>query len=353
MPNTALSLILGAGSLGTGTTTFTLAGSGKLIVSGNIQGARHWGWSAPKQVFNFQGGTLVANQVNATYLSGAANPTVQGTLYNTGGTLAPGDIGTADRPLSRETMSRAAVRWPSISAARRRPAASRTGQYDYLQVTGSATVGGALNVGLINGYVPPTGTNFTVLTAGSSVAGSFSNVASGSVLTVPGDSALFGVYYGSGVAAGYNSNYVTLTTIVGSNASIWNNTTGGTWGSSSNWNTSGAPNGAGTIVLLGTALTTGGTVALAANTTVGVLTIFNTAASYTVGPGMGPYSLTLNNGSSTAQINDFGGTHIVSAPITVAGNNNLNVTVYNPTDSLTFSGGISTSGTLQIISWGM
>ena len=251
-------------------------------------------------MFNFQGGTLVASQINATNLCGAADPSVQGTLYNTGGTLAPGGIGTAGLTVITGNYVQSGGALAIDIGGTTQASGFQTGQYDYLQVTGSATVGGALNVGLINGYVPPTGTNFTVLTAGSPVAGSFSNVASGSVLAVPGNSALFGVYYGSGVAAGYNSNYVTVTTIVGSNASIWNNTTGGTWGSSSNWNAGGAPNGIGSVALLGPALTTGGTVALAANTTVGILTFANTAASYTVGPGMGPYTLTLNNGGSNA-----------------------------------------------------
>ena len=36
----------------------------------------------------------------------------------------------------------------------------------------------------------------------------------------------------------------------------------------------------------------------------------------------------------------------------MAGNNILNVTVYNPTDSLTLGGGINTSGTLQSLGAG-
>ena len=128
-------------------------------------------------------------------------------------------------------------------------------------------------------------------------------------LATPGNTALFGVSYGSGASAPDN---VTLTTLAGSNASIWNKSTAGSWGTGTNWSTNTVPSGAGSIAFFGPALSTSGIVPLAGPTTVGVVSSLNTAAGYTVGPGKGPFTLTLNNGGSDAQINDFRGTHSIS-----------------------------------------
>ena len=184
---TPLNLVLGAGTGGINQTVFTLGGSATLIVSSQISGSQGTG---AQQLFNFQGGTLVAGAIIAANLATTTAPTSSGTLYNTGGTLAPGGIGTAGRTVITGNYVQSGGALAIDIGGTTQASGFQTGQYDYLQVTGSATVGGALNVGLINGYVPPTGTNFTVLTAGSPVAGSFSNVASGSVLTVPGNSDL-------------------------------------------------------------------------------------------------------------------------------------------------------------------
>ncbi|HEX8523415.1 MAG TPA: hypothetical protein VF669_14270 [Tepidisphaeraceae bacterium] len=53
-----------------------------------------------------------------------------------------------------------------------------TGQgtgYDWLEITGTATLGGTLDVKLYNTFLPPIGTSFDVLTA-SSITGSFANI---------------------------------------------------------------------------------------------------------------------------------------------------------------------------------
>ena len=47
--------------------------------------------------------------------------------------------------------------------------------YDQLQITGTATLAGTLNVSLIGGYTPPSGTSFKLLSYGSH-SGTFSNV---------------------------------------------------------------------------------------------------------------------------------------------------------------------------------
>jgi hypothetical protein len=54
------------------------------------------------------------------------------------------------------------------------------GEFDTMSVSGSATLGGTLDVSLINGFVPAPNDSFTVLTAGPNITGSFTNAPSGS-----------------------------------------------------------------------------------------------------------------------------------------------------------------------------
>jgi hypothetical protein len=54
------------------------------------------------------------------------------------------------------------------------------GEFDTMNVSGTASFGGTLEVALINGFTPQPGDSFTVLTAGPPITGAFANVASGS-----------------------------------------------------------------------------------------------------------------------------------------------------------------------------
>jgi hypothetical protein len=54
------------------------------------------------------------------------------------------------------------------------------GEFDTMNVSGSATFGGTLDVSLINHFVPQPGDSFTVLTAGPPITGAFTNAPNGS-----------------------------------------------------------------------------------------------------------------------------------------------------------------------------
>ena len=82
---------LGSGTSGS-TTTLTLTNTGKLFINGTLGGDQGTG---ARQVLALNGGTFVVKTVNAAQLSGAAAPASQGTLYNTGAAVAPGDMGIA------------------------------------------------------------------------------------------------------------------------------------------------------------------------------------------------------------------------------------------------------------------
>ena len=76
--------------------------------------------------------------------------------------------------------------------------------FDQLAVSNAATLGGALNVSLINGFTPAINDVFRILTAGSSVSGTF---ASTSLPALPS---------GSAWNVNYASNYVELAVVPGS-----------------------------------------------------------------------------------------------------------------------------------------
>jgi hypothetical protein len=70
-------------------------------------------------------------------------------------------------------------------------------QFDFVTVSGGATLGGTLAVSLSNNFqsVMTNGASFTILTAGSPLAGDFANVASGGLLTTTDGYARFTVLY--------------------------------------------------------------------------------------------------------------------------------------------------------------
>jgi len=70
---------------------------------------------------------------------------------------------------------------------------------------------------------------------------------------------------------------------------------------------------------------------------------FNSAKSYTLAPGTGG-TITLDNGSGPAAVNDAGGTHSITASIIL--NSNLITSVVQPTDTFQFSGNMSGAGRL-------
>lgn len=140
--------------------------------------------------FNFRGGILAANAITTTnfgHSSDPANPvadsTSPGTLVNRGGTLAPGDQGTAGRTtvtgnyqINSGTL---AIDLAGTIAATSFQGSSS--EHDRVAVSGNVTLGGNLSVSRRNGFNPAPSDSFIILTSGS-LAGSFANVAFGNRL---------------------------------------------------------------------------------------------------------------------------------------------------------------------------
>ena len=97
--------------------------------------------------------------------------------------------------------------------------------YDQLVVTGTASLGGTINISSINGYVPTAGTSFQVLTFASKT-GDFQTY---NGLYISGQTGLVPAYLPSGDP--------TNLTLTGSNTLVndWINPAGGDWDTASNW----------------------------------------------------------------------------------------------------------------------
>jgi hypothetical protein len=171
-----------------GSTTFTLSGTGKLVVrSSGTQGIVGSQVGAT-QVFSLQGGTLVAGRIDAANLRGSAGG-ANGTIVNNGSTISPGDAGFAGRCLIVNgglniNSGKLAIDLGGATANTttwQDPASSA--KYDRLTAGGDIVLGGSLEVALIDGFVPANSDNFSVVVAstGFSVSGTFTNLAAGRV----------------------------------------------------------------------------------------------------------------------------------------------------------------------------
>src|SRR5439155_11287751 len=135
-------------------------------------------------------GTLTAD--NPLLIAGgslAGSGTIVGNVSNNG-TLAPGTSAgalTVQGNLTELTSSRLSIELGGFT---------QSTQYDFLPVTGAATLAGSLHVSFINGFQSSvtTSATFTVLTAGT-LAGAFANIANGARLTTDDGFGSFHVAY--------------------------------------------------------------------------------------------------------------------------------------------------------------
>jgi len=180
---------IGGSADGASTALLTLTNSGKIVVSGAIEG---YSGAAGSQAFTFNGGTLVAGGVNMSSLGNFLGDST-GTLTNNGGTLSPGDAGVAGKTAitGNYTANAGSTLSIDLNGATAATAFTNSGAYyDTVAVSGATSLGGNLVV-RTNGFTPTATSAFTILTAGS-VSGTFANLTGGRV-TVSGSTNTFAV----------------------------------------------------------------------------------------------------------------------------------------------------------------
>jgi T5SS/PEP-CTERM-associated repeat protein len=163
----------------------------------------------PAGLVRLQGGTLDTQIVSFhgggqfEWTGGTLHvATFSGNLLNQGGALAPGHSAGMTTIAGSYTQQAGATLDIELGGT------SRGSTYDAVDVTGNASLGGELQLTLLNGFMPTAGNSFSVLSSLGGIAGGFTNVASGERLTTNDGLGSFLVYYGVGSP---NPNQIVLT----------------------------------------------------------------------------------------------------------------------------------------------
>jgi fibronectin-binding autotransporter adhesin len=312
--NTANAALAGNGTVAlSGTNSYTSATSvnaGLLRVDGLNQS------TAPITVASGAGiggsGTISSNVVvapNATIVAG--DPGSVGTLTVPSLTLGSGDaasfaFGAGFNSMIDVTgkLSLSSLGFDLYGAGTTNPFTSN-GTYDVISASNAASLSTSGFSVLNPGLNPNTNASLTY---------SFSNVGTFLAVTISG----------------------------GSVSSLWNLTTGGSWGVLGDWS-AGIPALAGDTAQFGSKLASSGNITLDGSRTVGNIIFNNSNASYTITEGSGG-TLTIDGGINNGAITDLAGTHAFDVPVIL--NSNTVVTATNSTDSITFNGPISGNGSL-------
>ena len=101
--------------------------------------------------------------------------------------------------------------------------------------------------------------------------------------------------------------------------SAWQASGGGSWTNAGNWSSPAAPNRIGVQAVLSGSQAASCTITLDGPQTVGLLTLDNGTAAYTLSAGSGGMLIMNNSGSPFSQIAVLAGTHSITAPVEIAG----------------------------------
>lgn len=153
----------------------------------------------PKGKINLQGGSFTTTAIKFQSTGGVFNwtsgtlhvGTYNGNLTNSAGVLAPG------MSPGKTTVTGNYMQQVSGSLQIEVGGTVSATQYDLLSVTGNVTLGGQLELRMLNGFLPVATDTFTVLTVGGTLSGAFSNVASGQRLATTDGLGSFLVMYSS------------------------------------------------------------------------------------------------------------------------------------------------------------
>jgi hypothetical protein len=152
----------------------------------------------PNGTLRLQGGTLATTEIS--FEGGGQFQWTSGTLhvgiYNgnltapSGGTLAPGRSAGGTTVIGNYSQSPGATLEIEVGGT-----ATAT-EFDFVNVTGTATLGGELALALINGFVPNPATQFVVLNAEVDLLSFFANAGNGQRLDTVNGVGSFLVHYG-------------------------------------------------------------------------------------------------------------------------------------------------------------
>jgi T5SS/PEP-CTERM-associated repeat protein len=165
----------------------------------------------PQGVLKLDGGTFTSPEIRLNFPGGGQFQWTSGTLHvgryrgsltNSAGILAPGEptgITTITGSYTQQAAAKLEIEIAGIDNT----------QYDAVSVMGTASLGGQLELALIDGFVPDQQHIFTVFGAAVNPTGTFENIASGQRLFTTDGAGSFLVHYGAGSA--FNARQIVLT----------------------------------------------------------------------------------------------------------------------------------------------
>ncbi len=313
------------------TTAVALSNAGGITVSGGstltVSGA--FGQSGGSTTL--AQGTLTSTTSTVTLTGGllSGTGTVKGNVSNTGAQISPGTTNAAGTLTIQGTYTQGTGGTLDIALG---GLGAGVG-YDQLAVTGTASLGGTINISTINGYVPTVNTSFQVLTFASKTG----NFQTYNGLYIAGQIGLIPAYSPS-------SNPVNLTLTTSNVVNDWINPAGGDWDTASNW-TYGVPVAGQSVAIPYSGITVTHTQATAEP----IIASLDDLATLNISSG----SIAIGAGSST-----FAGPVTVGAAASLsmaAGAHLLVSSTFNDAGAVTFSSGdqvtvyydwISVSGSL-------
>ena len=319
------------GRISGGSYGLTKAGAGTLTLTGS---------STYRGVTTINGGLLAVNgslrssgsvAVNNTGILGGTG-SVGNVVVNAGGTVEPGTGGEGTLSLTSLSLSTGSVLDYVLGTG--------TGHDGFLAVSGGVSLpGGGVTLNLTDGGFLTVGT-YHLMSYGS-LSGTPSTAFTVGVTppSVAGDHFSFQTETGS-------TNYLDLVILASTTSGMWVAPGSGSWATGSNWENSFIPTKEGDTATFGTSIgSNAATVTLDGNRTLSGLTFNNTlGGSYLIASTDGS-TLTLDNGLSAVSLNNNGGNHVISAPVTI--NSNVAVSAA-PGSSLTLSGGFSGNSALSL-----
>jgi T5SS/PEP-CTERM-associated repeat protein len=160
------------------------------------------GGTLATNAIKFQGSDAVFNWTSGTLHVGTYN----GDLTNSAGILAPGRSPGATAVTGSYSQLSGGTLQIEIGGT------TSATQYDLLSVESNATLGGTLQLSLINSFLPAQSDVFTILSASGNLTGAFANAPSGQRLMTTDGAGSFLVYYGAGSV--YNPKLIVLTGFV-------------------------------------------------------------------------------------------------------------------------------------------
>ena len=137
---------------------------------------------------------------------------------------------------------------------------------------------------------------------------------------------------------------LTVTGTSGDASAVWKNSSGGAWGTGSNWDDGSVPGGTGVVPLFGLAIASPATVTLDATRTVGGLTFNNPSYGYTLSGG----ALSFDRSGSTPTVSVLSGTHAINTAMS----STSSLSVSNATDAVLAFGGSAVANTAVALAAG-